>query len=384
MRSLPFPRSNNNKESNYENKDVIHEKSCEDQSSKMSRIDISNDPNFILKQEAAPESLYSNLGNAEQFEKLINVIGQYLATPSNYNDEELSHKVTEIRKQSEADASFFDLKDLIQITLKGHASQLNKSRIKSDYCQFQLSEQNFDALVEMIRRAIISSRIIKKIALLKDIVSSIAELREFVEYTKMEIKESQESNLSWFIFEKIGQMYGVLEIMKITFENLMKSEIKHFYANRDKGILVKKYAVYVSYLLCPEFDCIVDMEGVHSHVYPVNRHGKKKSKCPLKIAQADFDIWLNCFKMAMDQLRHPNNVQEYILETLTELKYDICPMDDFKDRFAECFRSEIEKSANQKFDFGQIDEAMRLELIKYAEPDTSQSKDLEMRLQLIF
>lgn len=65
MRSLPFPRSNNNKESNYENKDVIHEKSCEDQSSKMSRIDISNDPNFILKQEAAPESLYSNLGNAE-------------------------------------------------------------------------------------------------------------------------------------------------------------------------------------------------------------------------------------------------------------------------------------------------------------------------------
>ena len=100
--------------------------------------------------------------------------------------------------------------------------------------------------------------------------------------------------------------------MKLTFSHLLQSEIKHFYENRNTEVLAKKYAFYISYLLSSEFDCVDrDMEEIHSCIYRVNKQGKLKKggKCPvLKITQADFDVWLKCLKMAMEELRHPENV----------------------------------------------------------------------------
>lgn len=86
----------------------------------------------------------------------------------------------------------------------------------------------------------------------------------------------------------------------------------------------------------------------------------------------------------MQQLKKPVQMQEYMIDQLIDLQYEICPMDDIKERVTECFKTEIVKSANQQADFGQIDESTRLELIKYANADLAEGKDLELRLQVIF
>ena len=89
----------------------------------------------------------------------------------------------------------------------------------------------------------------------------------------------------------------------------------------------------------------------------------------MKITQSEFAIWMKCLTMAMDQLNHPRNFKDYLIEIIGEVEYDVCPMDNFKERLIEVFRSEIEKSAYHKFDFGHIDESMRLELLKYVDSE---------------
>lgn len=81
--------------------------------------------------------------------------------------------------------------------------------------------------------------------------------------------------------------------MKVTFEHLLKSDVKHFYDNMDIKLLTRKYAVFVSYLLNPDVDCqLRDIEEVHSNIFKMNKHGKKKGKCPIKIKEKNFDIWM--------------------------------------------------------------------------------------------
>lgn len=164
---------------------------------------------------------------------MMSSINSSLSDSTKFEDQDLFQKVSEIDSQIKKKAGTFSLIELITITLKGHLSMINKEKVKKHYNDFCIFEKDFDNLIAIIRKAIISSKMLKNFQLLKDIIPCIQELREIVEHTKIEIKESLESNLSFVMYDKIGQMQGIFEIMKKTFENIEKSSIKHFYANRD-------------------------------------------------------------------------------------------------------------------------------------------------------
>lgn len=73
------------------------------------------------------------------------------------------------------------LVDLMRVMVKGNEDGLNVKLISQEYQIFEVSEDDFDEIVKTVRRAIIASRAIKNIAMLKDLVTKISEIRPSIE-----------------------------------------------------------------------------------------------------------------------------------------------------------------------------------------------------------
>ena len=73
------------------------------------------------------------------------------------------------------------LVDLMRVMVKGNEEGLNVKQISQEYQIFEVSEDDFDEIVKTVRRAIIASRAIKNIAMLKDLVTKISEIRPSIE-----------------------------------------------------------------------------------------------------------------------------------------------------------------------------------------------------------
>lgn len=86
-----------------------------------------------------------------------------------------------------------------------------------------------------------STKKVKKIQLLKDIISKISEIRPHIVNESNGSDESGDKTL----FAKLGQVMGIQNIMKLTFENLMGSSLKKFYAGRDLEYLLRRYTVFI-------------------------------------------------------------------------------------------------------------------------------------------
>lgn len=70
----------------------------------------------------------------------------------------------------------------MKVIVKGNEQELNDQQIGKDYQQFQISEEDFDEIIRTIRKAVIASKVIKSISLLKDFITKISEIRSKIEY----------------------------------------------------------------------------------------------------------------------------------------------------------------------------------------------------------
>ena len=97
------------------------------------------------------------------------------------------------------------LVDLMRVMVKGNEEGLNVKQISQEYQIFEVSEDDFDEIVKTVRRAIIASRAIKNIAMLKDLVTKISEIRPSIE--QCEIAEGEDgdgANGENKLFDQLG------------------------------------------------------------------------------------------------------------------------------------------------------------------------------------
>ena len=70
----------------------------------------------------------------------------------------------------------------------------------------------------------------------------------------------------------MGQLLGIQDLIKLTFEKIMKTRIAKFYKGRDLKILSRKYVVFISAEIGMEFEYLGrDMDDVHDEIILLNK-----------------------------------------------------------------------------------------------------------------
>lgn len=103
---------------------------------------------------------------------------------ANFENQSTVEKMKKIElEDSDYDENFVSLITILKVVIKGHKDKLNFIKIKASYQKFEISESNFDEILKSTRRAIVISKQIKNITLLRDIMQQMSDLRSHVECT---------------------------------------------------------------------------------------------------------------------------------------------------------------------------------------------------------
>ena len=133
----------------------------------------------------------------------------------------------------------------MKVILKGNEALLNVKQVRQDYHTFEIDENDFDEILKTVRKAVIASRVIKNIALLKELVTKLQDIRPHIEYHEDDDNSENGDGAEKTLYDYLGQMIGIQNILKETFEKLSETAVHKFYVGRDTEMLLRKYAVFI-------------------------------------------------------------------------------------------------------------------------------------------
>lgn len=97
----------------------------------------------------------------------------------------------------------------MKVILKGNEAQLNVKQVRGDYQTFEIDENDFDEILKTVRKAVIASRVIKNIALLKELVTKLQDIRPHIEYLGDDVGSHGADDKEKTLYDYLGQMIGI-------------------------------------------------------------------------------------------------------------------------------------------------------------------------------
>lgn len=137
------------------------------------------------------------------------LIEQVLTDEEQFENKDLVERMLRIIIKSRDNLQFLGIVQVIKLIIKGNLGLINFWQAKKDYEEFCITEEEFDQIVQIVRLTIIKSKLVKKIQVLKDIISKISEIRPFIVCQSNDEENEDEEINELSIFNGLGQMLGI-------------------------------------------------------------------------------------------------------------------------------------------------------------------------------
>lgn len=203
------------------------------------------------------------MGGEESMKKLIDVFSKKLED----SDQKPLFEGTEEHKGIKSLDSKLSFESILEQAFKDIE---DFPSAKAAYQQFKISDEDFDGIVQVLKKSMIGSKLFKlpqiKIAMLK-----INIIRENIVFDK-DFNATDEQNKEKSLYERMGKIEGLSKIMQSVFKSIKQDEeLFKFYKDKDLGVVQKRYAYYIAGQIGGRFDWMgQDLEVCHKAVNDAN------------------------------------------------------------------------------------------------------------------